>query len=218
MNGRVVGLGTRADPEQDHIAVKGRGVVARRPPVTLALYKPERVLTTKQDPAGRPTVMNLVPSRFRHLNPVGRLDYLTDGLLLLTSDGELANQLTHPRYKLPKVYQAKVKGRPSDAAVQRLARGVPLDGRRTLPAQIRLLRGKINTWWQVTLREGRSRQIRRLFESIGHPVLKLRRVAIGPLTIQGLEIGKFRLLTAEEVEVLRGAAASLPDPEPQDEA
>jgi 23S rRNA pseudouridine2605 synthase len=216
LNGRVATLGDKADVARDAIKVDGKRVGA---PVThhyLLLNKPKGVMTTVEDPEGRPTVMELVPAKFRKaLVPVGRLDFMTEGLLLLTSDGEFAQRLSHPRYGCRKTYLAKVSGTPRDVDLDKLRAGVVLDGRRTAPCRIEAThppsgkREGENTWWNVDLSEGRTRQIREMFERIGHPVQKLRRVAIGPLRDAALPVGALRELSAEEVERLLRATASV---------
>jgi 23S rRNA pseudouridine2605 synthase len=177
------------------------------------------VLTAVSDPTGRPTVIELVPPEFRRaLVPVGRLDYQTEGLLILTDDGEFAQRLAHPRYGCHKTYEVKVKGAPREEEITRLRRGVVIEGRRTAPARIRPVRrtpvkgakGEStggNTWYEVELAEGRSRQIREMFFRIGHPVQKLRRIAIGPLQDTALPVGALRELTAAEVRTLRKLTA-----------
>ncbi len=207
VNGAVATLGTRADPAVDAVKVDGRRVALTVPLAYLLLKKPRGVMTTRSDPEGRPTVYALLPERWRRrVSAVGRLDYNTEGLLLLTNDGELAQRLTHPRHGCAKLYRVKVKGEPSEAALERLRAGIALEGRRTAPARIRRLRRRGaggNAWLAVELSEGRTRQIREMFFRLGHPVLKLRRVAIGPLSDRGLALGAYRELTPEEIESLR---------------
>ncbi|MES1242220.1 MAG: pseudouridine synthase [Acidobacteriota bacterium] len=217
VNGQVAGIGDKADPAKDAIKVEGR----RIQPHTgehhyLLLNKPKGVMSTLSDPEGRPTVMEFIPPTLRKaLVPVGRLDYYTEGLLLLTDDGEFAQRVAHPRYGSVKTYEVKVKGRPSDAALDRLRAGITLEGRKTAPAKIssrpspvahRRQRdddeGGENTWWVVQLTEGRTRQIREMFLHIGHPVHKLRRVSIGPLRDPDLPLGSVRELTPKEVQAL----------------
>jgi pseudouridine synthase len=184
----------------------------------LLLNKPKGYLPAVSDPQGRPTVLDLVPPALRRaLVPVGRLDFHTEGLLLLTDDGELANRVSHPRFGCHKTYEVKAKGVPDESKLDRLRRGVVLDGRRTSPAKIeplrRTKRGEEtgNSWFRVELSEGRTRQIREMFFRIGHPVQKLRRIAIGPLTDPQLPVGGLRELEESEVRALeratRGAAA-----------
>ena len=204
----VTKLGTRADPKGDIVRLDGRrvGDVERRR--YLLVNKPTGYVTTRSDPHQRRTVLDLVRRVREYVYPVGRLDYDSEGLLLLTNDGELAERLTHPRHGLKRVYEAVVEGVPSANAMRRLASGVVLDGRRTAPAAVRLLGGHGSRRGDkarihVTLTEGRNRQVRRMFESIGHPVVRLRRVQLGPIRIRGLKPGDVRELSSEEVESLR---------------
>lgn len=216
VNGTVATLGDRADLATDAVKVDGRRIQAPSGPRRyLLVHKPTGYVSTRKDPQDRPTVMDLVPQRFhRGLVPVGRLDYDSEGLLLLTDDGELAQRVTHPRFGCNKVYQVKVRGRPQEEQVARLRAGIVLEGRRTSPAEVRAApqprghRGSVNnSWWTVVLREGRTRQIREMFFRVGHPVQRLRRVAIGPISIRNLERGSWRELTEHEVELLRKRTA-----------
>jgi 23S rRNA pseudouridine2605 synthase len=228
INGRVAGIGDKADPERDAIKVEGR----RIQPHTgehhyLLLNKPKGVMSTLSDPEGRPTVLEFIPPTLRKaLVPVGRLDYYTEGLLLLTDDGEFAQRVAHPRYGSVKTYEVKVKGRPSEAALDRLRAGIPLEGRKTAPAKITSRpspvahrrrndddEGGENTWWVVQLTEGRTRQIREMFRHIGHPVHKLRRVSIGTLRDPDLPLGAVRELTPKEVQsLMKSTAEKAPRP------
>ncbi|HMA17492.1 MAG TPA: pseudouridine synthase [Thermoanaerobaculia bacterium] len=213
VNGQIAGLGDRADPDRDSIRVDGKRI---RPHAGLKAYlllnKPKGYVTTVDDPEGRNTVLDLLPPRVRGIvKPVGRLDVQTEGLLLLTNDGELARQVTHPSTGCPKEYRVKVSGVPAETRLERLRRGIPLDGRATRPATVERISttargGEGNSWFRVVLQEGRTRQIRRMFEAIGHPVSKLKRVAIGPIRDDQLPSGAWRLLSAEEVERLRGTS------------
>ncbi|HEV8629445.1 MAG TPA: pseudouridine synthase [Thermoanaerobaculia bacterium] len=212
INGQVASLGDRADPAADSVKVDGRRVPPPVPDRYVLLNKPPGYVSTVSDPEGRPTVLDLIPPGMRKaLVPVGRLDFQSEGLLLLTTDGEWAQRIAHPRYGCAKTYEAKVKGMPEERDVERLRRGMWIDGQRTLPAEMRLLRttGKGretgNTWWEVVLRQGRSRQIREMFFRIGHGVLKLHRVAIGPLRDAKLPPGAYRELSEPEIEQLRKA-------------
>jgi 23S rRNA pseudouridine2605 synthase len=207
--GRVTVDGaTVTDPARDvtgdeAIAVDGEllGGPPRR--VVYAVNKPAGVVSTARDTHGRPTVVDLVPEAHTRLYPVGRLDADTTGLILLTNDGELANRLTHPRYEVPKTYRAKVSNGPvADAALRALRSGVELDDGRTAPASVHAVRADV---LELTIREGRKRQVRRMCEAVGHPVLALRRVRFGPLALGDLPAGAHRRLTAAEVERLRAA-------------
>lgn len=206
----VTQLGTRADPDADDIRVDGRRIAKPRRRY-IALHKPRGFVTTRSDPQHRPTVLDLVRVN-EYLYPVGRLDYDSEGLLLLTNDGELAEHLTHPRYGVEREYEARVRGVPEPASLKRLARGIPLEGRRTGPADVRLLetgrgaRGD-QAMISVVLHEGRTRQVRKMCEAIGHPVVRLRRVRVGPIRLGTLKPGEFRDLTRAEVRQLEEAAA-----------
>ncbi len=207
INGAVASLGDKADPRQDAVKIDGRRVALAAPYAYLLLNKPRGYITTRSDPEGRPTVYELLPEIWRRrVAPVGRLDVHTEGLLLLTNDGDLAQRVSHPRYGCAKLYRVKVKGQPPEEQLARLRAGIVLEGRRTAPARFeRVASGAraANAWLTVELREGRTRQVREMLFRIGHPVLKLRRVAIGPLRDRRLAVGSFRELTAEEVEALR---------------
>jgi 23S rRNA pseudouridine2605 synthase len=206
--GRVTVDGTVVtDPARDvtgdeAIAVDGEAVRAAGARVVYALHKPAGVVSTAADTHGRRTVVDLVPSGQR-LYPVGRLDADSTGLILLTNDGDLAYTLTHPRFEVPRTYRARVEGRPGERALRALRAGVELDDGRTAPAHVRLL-GPHEL--ELTIHEGRKRQVRRMCEAVGHRVVELRRVAFGPLRLGDLGAGRHRRLTAAEVERLRKAA------------
>ena len=210
VNGRTVTEpGFKVDPDQDEVRVDGR-VIRPAPGFRyIMLHKPAGYVTTVSDPQGRPTVMALVPAD-RRLYPVGRLDLDTEGLLLLTDDGALAHRLTHPRYGVPKVYRARVAGVVGEEALARLRHGVMLDDGPTAPARVRLLRqDPAAALLEIELKEGRKRQVRRMCQAVGHPVLYLRRVAFGPLRLGRLPKGQYRSLTPAEVEALKRAAGLL---------
>ena len=187
VNGTVVRtLGTKADPAQDEIRVDGRRVKFDVQPRYILLNKPKGYVTTRSDPEGRRTVMDLIRGVHEYVYPVGRLDYDSEGLLLLTSDGDLAARLTHPRHGVERVYEAIVAGVPDASAIDQLRRGVFLDGERTQPADVRVGNsvgggGRETTRLVVTLREGRNRQVRRMCASVGHPIRRLTRVRMGPI-------------------------------------
>jgi 23S rRNA pseudouridine2605 synthase len=205
VDGQIATLGQKVDPARQRIVVDGQPLVPSEPLVYVALHKPRGVLAVSHDDRGRRTVRDLVPLP-GHLYPVGRLDALSEGLILLTNDGRLANRLTHPRYAHDKEYHVRVQGEPSDATLEQWRRGVYLDGRRTAPARVtRLRQEKGATWLRVVLREGRKRQIRRVALSLGHPVLRLIRQRIGPLRLGKLEPGQWRHLTNSEIKTLRRA-------------
>ena len=204
VNGEIVKTpGTKADPARDAIKVRGRLInplLERRELVYVLLNKPRGYLTSLADDQDRPLITDLIPRSLGRVHPVGRLDFNTEGLLILTNDGELTDFITSARNKVRKVYEAKVKGKPSEQAIERLRRGIVLeDGVRTAPAEIKSV-GETNTnaWFEIVLHEGRNQQIRRMFDAIGHSVVKLRRTAIGHLRDERLAPGQWRLLTPAE--------------------
>jgi 23S rRNA pseudouridine2605 synthase len=231
VNGRTVSeLGSKADPERDSIKVDGKLLRGPERHIYLLLNKPRGYVTTVSDPEGRPTVMSLIRDGGARIYPVGRLDYASEGLLLLTNDGEFANKLTRASSHVPKTYLVKISGRPNPEDIETLRRGVKIGGKPfrarheqlgsnasefgsttgrrymtpvyTEPAQIRLAKEAQNPWYEVTLTEGRNRQIRRMFEEIGHHVEKIKRVRYGPLSLD-VEPGQYRELTPKEVTMLR---------------
>jgi 23S rRNA pseudouridine2605 synthase len=205
ISGRVVTkLGTKADPERESIEVDGQFLSARTPErVYIALHKPRGYITSRQDPEGRSTVTELLRGVPERVFPVGRLDYDAEGLLLLTNDGELAQRLLHPRYAVPRTYLVKVKGLPDAQSITRLRRGVVLSDGVSLPARVSFIeRTQKNSWVRITVTEGRNRLIKRMCATVGHPVLKLKRVAFGRLELGSLQPGNFRVLSAREVERL----------------
>ena len=213
VNGQVVTtLGSKADSVRDDVRVDGRRVAPSARRRYLLLHKPRGYVTTRSDPQGRRTVLDLVGRIRDYVYPVGRLDYDSEGLLLLTNDGDLAARLTHPRHGVERVYEVRVRGVPTADRLSRLRRGVPIDGRRTAPASVRLLR-RFRTakgsdgLLALGLHEGRQRQVRKMCEAVGHPVVRLRRVQIGPLRDRRLKVGAYRELSHAEVEALRRAAA-----------
>jgi 23S rRNA pseudouridine2605 synthase len=203
VNGEVARLGRRVDPEHDLITVDGAPVGVRPGLVRYLLNKPAGVITTADDPQGRPTVVELVPSDPR-VFPVGRLDQDTEGLLLLTNDGELAHRLTHPSYGVEKDYLAWVEGSPTRAALRRLREGIELDDGLTAPARVAVVSPGLV---RLTIHEGRNRQVRRMCEAVGHPVLRLVRTRIGPLSDRKLKPGRWRELTVDEAHALERAVA-----------
>lgn len=213
VNGRVAVLGEKADPAVDTIKVDDKRIQTVTAHRYLLLNKPRGYLTAVEDDKGRPTVMQLVPQHWRKaLIPVGRLDYQTEGLLLLTDDGEFAQRISHPRYGCHKTYEVKVKGTPDETQLDRLRKGIVLEGRRTAPCRITWMKSTGsrdeeggNTWFAVELSEGRTRQVREMFFRIAHPVQKLRRVAIGPLKDGELPVGAVRELSERELLILRKA-------------
>lgn len=207
-------LGSKVDPDSDTVTVDGAVVTLGTEPAFLVLNKPAGYVTTMSDPHGRPTVAALVPTE-RHpgLFPVGRLDLDTTGLLLFTTDGQLGHSLLHPRYHVEKTYRVVVDGAPGDDALERLRTGILLDDGMTAPARVRPVRLGPRSELEMTIREGRKRQVRRMCSAVGHPVLALHRIRFGPLELGGLESGKTRPLADEEVAALR---ASVRAPAPTD--
>jgi 23S rRNA pseudouridine2605 synthase len=208
LNGEVVTeMGTKADPASDKIAIDGAPIPSREEFLYFALNKPKGFVTTVNDPQGRPTVMDLMRGVAERVYPVGRLDYASEGLLLMTNDGALAQKLTKAGSHVPKTYLVKISGKPDEKALARLRAGITIeldDGRRikTSAAAIRLAEDAANPWYEVVLIEGRNRQIRRMFDRVGHHVEKIRRVKLGTLSLD-VPPGKFRRLTRKEVEQLR---------------
>jgi len=206
VNGQTVTeLGTRVDPARDRIQVNGKTIELEQHAYVL-LHKPVGVITSLHDPQGRRVVTDLLKDVKERVYPVGRLDYDTSGLLLLTNDGDLANKLAHPSYEIDKVYRAMVRGIPSAEKIRRLERGIMLEDGLTAPAMAKLLeqdRPRNRALLQLTIHEGRNRQVRRMCEAIGHPVLTLERIKLGFLTLEGLRPGEYRHLTAAEVARLK---------------
>lgn len=250
VNGRTVTeLGSKADPEHDHIRVNGKLLHGAERHVYLLMNKPKGYVTTVSDPEGRPTVMDLLRGIRTRVYPVGRLDYSSEGLLLLTNDGELAHKLMNAASHVPKVYVVKVAGVPDEIGLQKLRQGLMISERsfrpakkqlqddeavghtppkrkvrsfraapsprqrvRTAPAEIRLIRESDNPWYEVTLTEGKNRQIRKMFEEIGHHVEKIKRVRYGPLALD-IPPGEFRRLSTAEMEKLKAASTGLKRPQ-----
>lgn len=204
VNGKSVSkLGSKADLDHDQIRVDGRLLSRPTEYVYLLLNKPVGYVSTVSDPQGRPTVLSLVRGIKQRVYPVGRLDYHSSGLMILTNDGELANFLMSRASAVPRTYQVKLEGKPEAADIAKLQSGIPLDGRRTEPCQIRALGHEPKPWYEITLVEGRYHQVRRMFERIGKGVVKLKRVRIASLTDKGLEPGQVRHLKRAEVEHLK---------------
>ena len=222
VNGQTIReMGVKANPAVDDIRVDGRRLRAAERHRYILLNKPAGVVTTRSDPQRRQTVIDLLQGVREYVYPVGRLDYDSEGLLLLTNDGDLAARLTHPRHEVERTYEAYVSGTPDSNAIEQLRRGIPLDGRRTMPAEVKVLsRGalhrngeaprkrvppdkRVNGVVLITIREGRNRQVRRMCEAVGHPVRKLRRVRIGPITDRHLRLGEWRDLSLQEVRLLK---------------
>ena len=210
VNGQVVTeLGSKADPESDHVRVNGKLLHGAQRHIYLLLNKPKGYVTTMSDPEKRPTVMDLIHGAKARVYPVGRLDYASEGLLLLTNDGDLAHRLMKAASHVPKTYVVKVAGTPKEEALTRLRAGISIatdEGKRvkTGPALVRVVKEAANPWYEITLVEGRNRQIRKMFEAVGHHVEKIKRVRYGPLTLD-VPPGKFRTLTPAEIERLKSA-------------
>jgi len=205
VNGETVtAMGIVIDPEKDAVTVDNRPVRLTNKKEYIMLHKPVDVVTTLSDPFGRQTVKALVADVGKRVFPVGRLDLDTSGLLLLTNDGELANRLTHPSFGVEKEYLVRVKGLPAGETLKRLAEGVELEDGLTAPATVRLIKGGTGTsLLSLTLKEGRNRQVRRMLDAVGHPVITLKRVRFAQLTLDGLQPGKWRRLTPAEVKKLK---------------
>jgi 23S rRNA pseudouridine2605 synthase len=208
INGKTVfELGTKADPDRDTIDVDGKRIEPKQPKISVLLNKPDGYITSLRDPEGRPTVKKLVDKIPIRLYPVGRLDYHTEGLLIMTNDGDLAQKIEHPSHALEKLYLAKVKGVPEENKINKLRAGIILEGRKTLPAKIKIIETRKNAWLEITIQEGRQNQIRNMFEEIGHPVLKLKRVAIGAIRDDSLKPGEYRMLKPQEIKILSGGGS-----------
>ena len=206
VGGRVLtDPGSFLDPQREEVRLDGRTMVAlSEEKIYILAYKPDSMVTTMKDKEGRETVASLVGELASRVFPVGRLDYHTTGLLLFTNDGDLAYKLTHPKFGIEKTYVAKVMGVPPPADLKILRRGLPIDGVMTNPAQVTFLEKREGkSWIAISIAEGRHHQVRKMFEAVGHRVMKLRRVAIGPLELSGVEPGEWRYLTGKEVRDLK---------------
>jgi len=206
VNGAVAAeLGSKADIESDHIKVDGRLIRPAKHLVYIVLHKPDQTVTTVSDPQHRATVMELLRGVKERVYPVGRLDYHSEGLLLMTNDGELANAVMSTHSHLPKTYLVKANGALTAEQEQQFREGVPISGQRTLPAGLKLIRSAQNPWYEVRLIEGRNQQIRLMFKHFGRLVEKLKRIRIGPIDLGPLKAGEFRYLSADEAEKLKRA-------------
>lgn len=209
LNGRVVTeLGIQAD-ETDEIAIDGVAIGKEKAKLYFLLNKPKGYLSTVKDDRGRKTVVDLLAEVHEYIYPIGRLDYDTEGLLLLTNDGELMNGLLHPRYEVKKTYLAKVRGMVTPEKLQKFRSGIELEDGMTAPAEARLVEYNEQGNWskvKVVIHEGRNRQVRRMFSAVGHDVIALKRIAFGGLTLEGVSRGKYRELTADEVAKLKHIA------------
>ena len=204
VNGVPATLGMKADLERDHIKVRGKLIGKAETRVYLAFNKPVQCLTSMSDEEGRPTVKAYLKRIRAQVFPVGRLDFNSEGLLILTNDGELANAILHPKNKIPKLYRVKVDSFPDEQDIMKLEKGIMLDDGITAPAKVRLVKKlKANSWMDITIYEGRKRQVRRMFERIGHSVSKLVRLRINGISLGDLKPGEYRYLTPEEVAKLK---------------
>lgn len=211
VNGAVASLGTKVDPATDRITVDNKPVQAAPPTLYLMLNKPAGYVTTRKDPHAKRTVMELLGELGEWLYPVGRLDVDTEGLLLLTNDGDLTHQLLHPGKKVPKTYRARVKGVPEKEALERFRAGIELEDGMTAPAEVHFVRkNSEGATIEITLTEGRKRQVKRMCAAIGHPVLKLKRIQFGPLRLGQLAPGEWRVLTKYEVHLLKSLSSGKP--------
>jgi 23S rRNA pseudouridine2605 synthase len=200
VNGRVATIGMKADAAKDHIKLNGKLLIRPEPKVYLILNKPGQVVTSLLDPEGRPTIKDFIKKVKYRIYPVGRLDYDSEGLLLLTNDGDFTQALLHPSKKIPKTYLVKVKGVPGEEQIHKLRSGIKLEDGLTAPAKIEKLRKtENNAWFEMTIHEGRKRQIRRMFDTVGHSVLKLKRIRINGIELRDLKPGEYRYLTPAEV-------------------
>lgn len=210
VNGHVALPGTKADPLRDHIKVDGKLLLRPEPKIYLMMNKPPSVITSLHDPEGRPTVKDFLKGVRQRVHPVGRLDYDSEGLLILTNDGDFTHRLLHPSKETPKTYMVKIKGLIGQDAIKKLQGGVRLEGKMTAPSKVKVVRiTDANTWLEMTIREGRKRQIRRMLLRAGHSVLKLKRIRIGSLTLGDLKPGHYRYLTLDEVKKFKGPALNL---------
>ncbi|MEW6068237.1 MAG: pseudouridine synthase [Nitrospirota bacterium] len=204
VNGKPATIGMKADPLKNHIKVDGKLLIKPEPKVYLMFNKPRGVVTSLHDPEGRPTVKDFLKGVKYRVFPVGRLDYDSEGLLLLTNDGDFAHAIIHPSKKIPKTYLIKVKGIPEEEEIKKLRMGIKLEDRMTAAAMVKLIRKtENNSWLEIIIHEGRKRQVRRMFEKIGHPVLKLKRIKIGSINLGSLETGSYRYITGEEIHKIK---------------
>lgn len=204
VNGKAATLGMKADPSKDHIKLDGKLLTKPEPKVYLMMNKPKGVITTLSESEERPTIRDFLKKIKYRIFPVGRLDYDSEGLLLLTNDGDFAHTILHPSKKIPKTYHVKIKGLLEDDDIEKLKRGVKLQDGMTSPSKVKKLRkAEENSWIEITIYEGRKRQVRRMLEKVGHPVLKLKRVRINGIELGNLALGAIRYLTSEEVNKIK---------------
>jgi 23S rRNA pseudouridine2605 synthase len=210
VDGQIVTLGDKADPLIEVVTIDGRPIGKTEKLITLLLNKPVGYVTTMNDPEGRPVVSDLLTDVSQRVVPVGRLDLTTEGLLLMSNDGDLAQHLAHPRFHVEKTYLARVRGRVDDAAINQLANGVRLEDGMTAPTVVRLVRTtRTHSWVELTLHEGRNRQVRRMFEALGYPVSRLKRIAYAFLKEGDLQPGQYRRLSPQEVERLKQSGGTI---------
>lgn len=204
VNGLIVNeLGSKIDPEHDVVEVNNKKISEKNEHIYIKLYKPEGYVTTVKDQFNRKTVLDLINIKER-IYPIGRLDYNTSGLLLLTDDGELANKLMHPKYLIYKTYEAVVKGIISDDSINKLKTGVFIEGYKTAPAKVKLLNIKEKqSIVQISIHEGKNRQVRKMFDSVGHPVIKLKRISFGDINLKDLTTGQWKYLSNDEIKFLK---------------
>lgn len=204
VDGKVITeMGFKADPEKQQIFFKGKPLSLIEEKIYILLNKPKGYVTTLDDPQGRPIVTSLLTGVQARVFPVGRLDLDTEGALLLTNDGELANKIIHPKHEVKKTYQARVSGLPSPEKLQQLEKGILLEGKKTAPARLTIIDKKTtSTLIEITIHEGRKRQVRMMFKAVGHPVLELKRTAYGKLKVGSLPLGKYRILTPREITLI----------------
>jgi 23S rRNA pseudouridine2605 synthase len=205
VNGTPARIGMKADPDRDHIKLDGKLLTGKKEPkVYLMFYKPRNVVTSLDDPEERPTVRDYMTKMRYRVYPVGRLDFDSEGLLLITNDGDFAHAVLHPSKEVPKTYEVKIDGALKDEDIEKLRRGVSIEGGRTAPARVRKLRKlKSNSWIEITIHEGKKRQIRRMLQRVGYSVLRLKRTRIGPINLGSLKAGEMRELKLEELEAIR---------------
>ena len=209
VNGQVVKeMGTQVEPGKDIIEYQGRAIGSAKPMMKYVLLnKPAGFICSVDDPQGRPTVMDLLKDINERIYPVGRLDYDTAGLLLLSNDGEFTNQMIHPRYEIKKKYEAWVSGQVSQAEISAMSQGLMLEDGMTAPAQVRLIaQDEKSSWLEIIIHEGRKRQVKRMCAAVGHPLLSLKRTGLAFLSLAGLEEGKYRFLSQQEVDMLKNCA------------
>jgi len=214
VNGELIReLGSKADAAKDKITVDGKPIRSAEKKIYLAFHKPVNVMVTRKDPEDRPTVFDYLKEIPERVNYVGRLDFDSEGLLLLTNDGDLLARLTHPRYEVPKTYHVKVVGRVSPASLTRIAKGVDVGEFVSQPSTARITKeNPNNTWIEIVLKEGKNREVRKIFETLGHKTMRLIRVAVGSVKLGDLPAGRWRLLTPKEVQHLTQASVSVPTP------